>query len=373
MKNTIQEWSRRQFIVTATGAGATLFFNSFTSWAIDDIDPRVAEIVAKTIGIDTHNHMDVPFKPADFSASNYNLADEIKKSGLSAICMTFCVDRPNLTKEGEAFERFILSLDEMDEMLKTNNLNRALNLSDLQKAHKEKKPIVIQSAEGGHFIEEKLERIEVACKRGLRILGLLHDNQSPFPLGDIYTDTAKFNGLTEMGKNVIKECNRLGILVDLTHCSNDTINDAIKVATKPMIISHTGLDTQLGTNERMAKMMRPRLISKEQAKLFANAGGVIGIWTHLADTPIEFAQNIRAMVDVVGVEHVCIGTDTKMATPKNTNDRFGKNTNQSWDNSKQGFFYTVIDAMLKSGFTKNEIIQIGGENYCRIFDKATTV
>lgn len=75
---------------------------------------------------------------------------------------------------------------------------------------------------------------------------------------------------------------------------------------------------------------------------------------------------------VVGVEHVCIGTDTKMATPKNANDRFGKNTNQSWK-SKDGFFYTVVDAMLKSGFTKNEIIKIGGGNYCRIFDKTTIV
>ncbi|MEP6597563.1 MAG: membrane dipeptidase [Ginsengibacter sp.] len=266
-----------------------------------------------------------------------------------------------------------MSLDEMDEMLKINNLKRALNLPDLQKAHKEKKPIVIQSVEGGHFIEGKLERIEVGYKRGLRHLGLLHDNQSSVPLGDIYTNPPKFGGLTEMGKNVIKECNRLGILVDLAHCSNDAINEALKVSTKPMIISHTWLNTQLGKNEKMAKMMMPRLISREQAKLFADEGGVIGIWTHLADTPIEYAQNIRAMADVVGIEHICIGTDTKMATPKNANERFGRNTNQSWDNSKDGFFYTFLDAMLKSGFNKNEIIKIGGDNYCRIFDKATSV
>ena len=79
-----------------------------------------------------------------------------------------------------------------------------------------------------------------------------------------------------------------------------------------MIISHTGLDTQLGQNESMAKMMRTRLISKEQAKIVADAGGVIGVWTHLSNTALEYAQNIRAMVDVVGIDHVCIGTDTKM-------------------------------------------------------------
>ena len=53
--------------------------------------------------------MDVPFKPEDFDVTKYALAGEMKKSGLSAICMTFCVDRPELTKEGEAYERFILS------------------------------------------------------------------------------------------------------------------------------------------------------------------------------------------------------------------------------------------------------------------------
>ncbi len=373
MKNINQDWTRRKYVATVSGAGIALFLNPLTAWTVNDIDKNVAKIASKTIGIDTHNHIDVPFKRVDFNAQNYGLFEELKKSGLSAICMTFCVDRPNLTKEGEAYERFILSLDEMDEMLKINNLKRALNLSDLQKAINEKQPIVIQSVEGGHFIDDKLERLEVAYKRGLRHLGLLHDNQSSVPLGDIYTDAPKFGGLTEMGENVIKECSRLGILVDLTHCSNDAINDALKVSNKPMTISHTGLNTQLGKNEQMAKRMMSRLMSKEQAKLFANEGGVIGVWTHLAETPTDYAENIRAMVDVVGVEHVCIGTDSKMATPKNTNEKFGKNTNQSWDKSENGFLYTVVEAMIKSGFTESEIIKIGGGNYCRIFDKATSV
>jgi membrane dipeptidase len=369
----MKNWTRREFVLTLSGTGAAMILNPLKSFAINDIDPKIIQIVARTIGIDTHNHMDVPFKTEEFAGKNYDLSLEIKNSGLSAICMTFCVDRPELTKDGEAYERFITSLNEMDIMLEANNLARALNYSDLKKAHEENKKIVIQSVEGGHFIEGKLERIEIAYKRGLRHLGLLHDNQSSVPLGDIYTDTAKFGGLTPMGANVIKECNRLGVLVDLAHCSNDAINDALEISTKPILISHTGLNTKLGKNEKMAKMMMPRLISKEQARIVADAGGVIGIWTHLAETPSEYAQNIRAMVDVIGIEHVCIGTDTKMAMPTNATDRFGKKTNQTWENQEAGFFYTVVDAMLKLGFNENEIIKIGGANFCRIFDKATTV
>ena len=373
MESSNLNWTRRKFIGTVTGGGAAIVLNPFNSWVVFEPDPKVKAIVARTIGIDTHNHLDVPFKANEFKGQKYDLATEMKYSGLTAICMTFCVDRPKLEKEGEAYERFIMSLDEMDEILKANNLTRALNYSDLKEARKENKQIVIQAVEGGHFIEGKLERLQAAYDRGLRHLGLMHDGQTSPPMGDIYTDTAQYGGLTQLGIDCIKECNRLGILVDLTHCNNEAIDKALEVSTKPMLISHTGLNTQLGTDERMAKMMMPRLINKEQAKKFADAGGLIGVWAHLADTPLEYAKNVRALVDVVGVGQVCIGTDTKMVTPIGSSDRFGKNTNQSWDNKTDGFFYTVADALLKNGFTENEIMQIGGGNYCRIFDKATIV
>ncbi len=372
-KNKKEDLSRRKFISTVSGASAIFFLNPFTSFSNFEQDDKVKKIVAKTIGIDTHNHMDVPFDREQFKGQKYDLSVELKISGLTAICMTFCVDRPKLEKEGDAYSRFILSLDEMDEMLNANNLTRALNLLDLQKARKENRQIVIQSVEGGHFIEGKIERIKIAYDRGLRHLGLMHDGQTTPPMGDIYTDTPQYRGLTQLGVETIKECNRLGILVDLAHCNNDAINKALEISDKPMLISHTGLNTQLGNNERMAKMMMPRLISKEQAKKFADAGGVIGVWTHLADTPLDYAKNVKALVDIVGAAHVCIGTDTKMAPPNNSTDRFGKKTNQSWDNNTDGFLYIVVDALLKTGFTEKDVIQICGGNYCRIFDKATTI
>jgi membrane dipeptidase len=175
-----------------------------------------------------------------------------------------------------------------------------------------------------------------------------------------------------------------------------------------VIISHTGLDTQLGSNPSMAGMMRPRLIGKEQAKTVANAKGAIGVWTHLADTPLEYAKNVRALVDVIGVDHVCIGTDTKLTQPgarpgggpggrgpadsagRGNGDfggrgpggpsgrgpggggpgRVGERTNQAWQDQTVGFFYVVVDAMLKTGFTPDDIGKIGGGNFLRIFGEA---
>jgi membrane dipeptidase len=380
MKNKEKDWSRRQFMATVTGASAAIFMNPFSTWATDEIDPRIAQIVAKSFSIDTHNHIDVPSKQTELPDTKIDVFSEMTKSGLSAICMTFAVDRPKLTETGQAYERFVNGLDAMDVFLKNNNMSRAFNLKDLKKAHKKHKPIVIQSVEGGHFLEGKLERLEVAYKRGLRLLCLLHDAQPSVPIGDIYTDPPQYGGLTEFGVNIIKECNKLGILIDLTHCSNEAINGAIKASSKPLIISHTGLDTQLGNDEKFAKMMKPRLISKEQAKIVADAGGVIGVWTHLAATPLDYVQNIRAMVDVIGIDHVCIGTDTKMAKPympKNEtievrkNDRIGERTNVAWQNQTEGFYYTVVGEMLKTGFNEGDIAKIGGGNFCRVFDAAT--
>lgn len=373
MNKINSRWSRRKFILSLSGTGAAMMLNPFSSLAEtkSEINPKAAKIVTKTIGIDTHNHIDVPFDKTNFNSRDYDLSGEIKKSGFSAICMTFQVDRPELTKKGEAFPRFLTVLDEMDEILANHNIKRALNYSDIKKAHREKQPIVIQSVEGGHFIEGQLERIEIAYNRGLRHLGLLHDNPSYDPLGDIYTNPEKYGGLTASGIDVVKECNHLGILVDLAHCSDKAINDALKVSTKPVLISHTGLNTRPGNDDRVAKMMMPRLISKEQAKIVADAGGVIGVWTHLAYTPLGYAENIRAMVDVVGTEHVCIGTDSHMAMPPDSKQRFAKTTNTIWKDDNEGFFYTLVDAMLKTGFTENEIIKICGGNYFRLFDAST--
>lgn len=136
MNSIKQECSRRKFIVTITGAGTAMMLTPLLLRAQNEYDSRVDKIVAKTMGIGTHNHIDVPFNKEVFAGQKYDLAGEMKKSGLTAICMTFCVDRPELTKTGEAYERFIICLDEMDELLKANNMTRTFSFSDLKKPGK---------------------------------------------------------------------------------------------------------------------------------------------------------------------------------------------------------------------------------------------
>jgi membrane dipeptidase len=384
--------SRRRFLSSAAmTAGAAILLRPRLGWAAEITDPRVADIVAKTVGIDTHNHVDVPLTAAEMPGPNIDLAGEMKRSGLSAICMTFATDY----QAGDAYDRFVKGRASMDRQLERNGMKRSLTPDDVRNAKKNGQATVIQAIEGGHFLEGNLERVEEAYGRGLRHFGLLHDSDASVPLGDVYTNPPRYGGLTAFGAAVLKECNRLGILIDLAHANMQTTEAALKVTTRPVIISHTGLDTQLGNNPSMARMMRPRLISKEQAEIVANAGGLIGVWTHLADTPLEYARNVRALVDVIGVEHVCIGTDTKLTQPSprpigpgpdgldhgapasvsdsgQQRPRVGERTNQAWQDQTAGFYYVVVDAMLKTGFTPEEIGKIGGGNVLRVFDSVTS-
>jgi membrane dipeptidase len=407
MNNLPSGWSRRKFLATTALAGSSvLLLNSINAWAYDDIDPRVAKIVADTLGVDTHNHIDVPLTTGDVPGPDIGLADAMKKSGLSAICMTFAVDYQRLDTPGLAYERFLNGLTSMDQQLKNSSLKRSLNMNNLRAAHKAHQPTVIQAVEGAHFLEGNLDRLQVAYDRGLRLITLLHDSDASVPLGDVFTNPVRWNGLTTFGADVIRECERLGIVVDLSHANEATVTGALKVAKKPVLVSHTGLNTQLGQNERMGKMFAPRLISNEHAKFVADNGGVIGVWTHLADTALEYAQNIKAMVDVVGIDHVCIGTDTKLTR---SNDRpggprpdqgpnpgenkpqgapganrpqgppgggqmqgfRGEGSNKNWPEQTAGFYYTVVDALLKVGFDEEAIGKIGGGNFCRVFEAAT--
>ena len=181
-------WSRRAFLTTLSGTGAALLLRPLATWAQDDPDPRVAAIVASTMGIDTHNHIDVPMIKSEVPGPTIDLAGELKTSGLSAICMTFAIDYQKLTQPGEAYDRFLSVLASMDQQLVNNHMSRALNLADLRVAHKKQRPIVIQSVEGAHFLEGKLSRVDEAYARGLRHFGLLHDSDASVPLGDVYTN-----------------------------------------------------------------------------------------------------------------------------------------------------------------------------------------
>jgi membrane dipeptidase len=94
--------------------------------------PGVADIVAKTVGIDTHNHIDVPLIVTETPRPDIDLAGDLKRSGLSAICMTFATDY----QSGDAYDRFLAGLASMDRALERSGVRRSLTPDDVRTAHK---------------------------------------------------------------------------------------------------------------------------------------------------------------------------------------------------------------------------------------------
>ena len=379
MKTKDFSLSRREFLTTAMAAGgAVLLEPAWIHAAADAADPRLAQVLSRTIGIDMHNHVypagtephpqnGPPPQQEPQPRAALSLAEEIKRSGLTAVCASFVLDFAPNGKPGDARDRYLGWLNAIDAELEKGHMRRALNLKDLQAAHDRGRPTIVQTVEGAQFIEGHLERVEEVYKRGVRNLQLLHERDDMVsPLGDVITSPAHLGGLTAFGAEVVKECNRLGIVVDLAHASPETVLGALKVATQPFLVSHTGLDSRTGSNPRMAQIMKPHLISKEHAKVVADAGGVIGVWTKLAGSPKEFVENIKAMVDVVGIDHVGIGTDTDLLS-----SRAEQGTNEVWQGLTRGFFPPVVGEMLGQGFTPGDIGKVGGGNFCRIFGKVT--
>jgi membrane dipeptidase len=376
--------SRRDFLATAAGAGGAMLLGPAWLNAADGLDPgfdaRIAQVMPGAIGIDMHNHVypagtephpqrggQPQQKEEQPQGPTLSLAEELKRSGLTAVCASFVLDFAQNDKPGDARDNFLRWLTAIDALLEKEHIRRALNLKDLRSAHDHGQPMIVQTVEGSHFIEGRLDRVEEVYKRGLRHLQLLHERDDMVsPLGDTNTAPAHLGGLTPFGAEVVKECNRLGIVVDLAHASHETVLGALKVATEPVIVSHTSLDSFTGSNPKMAELMKLRLIGKEHARVVADAGGVIGVWTHMAGSLKEFVESIKAMVDAVGIAHVGIGSDTDLLS-----SRVGQGTNKAWPGLTRGFFPAVVGEMLLQGFTPDDIGKVGGGNFCRVFGKVT--
>jgi membrane dipeptidase len=365
MKQSHSNHARRTFLAAAAGMGAAAWVAGRQLFAAE-ADPRIARIIADTITVDMHNHVAVPYSRRPGSPkpiADLDLAGEMRRAGLSVICQTFSLDDLYTTEVGEMNRYLLLGLDYEDGLLAGNHMRRALDMLDLQAAHEHGEPIIIQALEGSLFVEGHLERLEVAYKRGLRVAQPVHNvDDLVAPLADIYTQPVHLGGLTPAGAEFIRECNRLGIVVDLSHTTTEAVKAALKVSTHPMLYSHTAMS-------RTAASRPGTQVSRDEVRMIVDAKGVVGVWWRAATTVKEYVGAIRDLVDVAGVEHVGIGTDTVLAQP---NPIFNlPSTNDIWEDQHGGFFYAIAGEMLKQGFKPEEISKIGGGNFCRVFAAVT--
>ncbi|MFN3840149.1 MAG: dipeptidase [Cyclobacteriaceae bacterium] len=158
------------------------------------------------------------------------------------------------------------------------------------------------SIEGGDYLEGDAGRLEEMYNDGIRSIQLVHYH--PNELGDLQTEVPQHNGLSPAGKEAVKRMNKLGMLVDVAHASYETTKAVADVTTHPIMLSHSMLYN--GSQHPVAK----RMLSPDHARAVADTGGIIGMWPSGLNASLsDFVDNTMRLIDVVGIDHVGLGTD----------------------------------------------------------------
>jgi membrane dipeptidase len=205
------------------------------------------------------------------------------------------------------------------------------------------KLLALLATEGLHPLEGKLENVDALYDAGFRIMGLTHffDNE----IGGSAHGLEK-GGLTPLGKQVVARLLEKSVLVDLAHASPKVIDDVLAMTRKPLLVSHTGVQ---GT------CPGPRNLSDRHIKAIAATGGVMGIgYFEGAVCGLDTASIVKAIrytANLVGVQHVALGSDFDGAT-KTAFDTTG--------------LVRITEGLLEAGFSEADVAAIMGGNVLRL-------
>jgi len=325
-----------------------------------ETDAETARLLDGVIGIDMHSHA---AGATGRRAPTYDLAEHMRTGRMTAVCLQHSSDGPvtqrdpqnrvRVVREPQPGElwRFTQSrLLWFDNLVHTQGLRRALRRGDIESAHRDRAPAIVQAIEGCQFMEGRLEHLGDVYRRGVRHLQLVHF--MPSDLGDNQTESPTQGGLTPLGRDVIAECNRLGIVVDVAHGTLVMVEAAARASRTPLILSHTNL---------ASRRLEPftRLISVEHGKLVASTGGVVGIWASPTFTSLSrYVEGVARAAETLGVDHVGFGTD---------NSGFGK-SQAVWTDYAD--FPTVVQLLRRTGFSAADVGKVVGGNYLRVLNES---
>ncbi len=216
---------------------------------------------------------------------------------------------------------------------------------DMELAHADGQGSAFISCEGADFLDGDVVGLVDAHTVGARMVTLVHYRLNE--LGDIQTAAPRHGGLTPFGREVVAEMNRLGMIVDLAHATFDTTVGALEVSSDPIVISHSHL---AGPGAE-----HPRLLTNEHAQAVADAGGLVGAWPAgvKAKTLDDYVDEICRLVELIGVEHVAIGSDLD-ANDKPVLTEYRQ-------------FGDVAERLTARGFEPSEIDDVLGGNVLRLF------
>jgi membrane dipeptidase len=373
----------------------------------DDISARARKLHFSSIVVDTHDDTTQRFLDGDFDLGKRSPAGSIdiprmKEGGLGAIFFSIWI--PSKITGPEAVKHALVQIDAVREQVRRHprEIVLATTAAEVREARKQGKIAALIGVEGGHMIASNFGVLRSYAALGVRYMTLTHSGNDEW--ADSSTDAPAHNGLTDFGKDVVREMNRLGMMVDISHVSDKTFYDALAVSKAPLIASHSSCRAICDAKRNMTDQMIKDLAAK---------GGVIQINYHVgflseefmnADKNPEISKAIAAEVEkrcgdkegcqliegdritreyvqqgklprvdyariidhidhavkLVGADHVGLGSDFDGA-----NMPFGME-----DATK---LPQITEALLRKGYSEEDVRKILGENTLRLMTEVERV
>ena len=235
-----------------------------------------------------------------------------------------------------------------------NTIGQALTYNDAIALNNQGKIAAVIGVEGGHHIENSLEKLDTLYNEGMRYLTITWNNSTDWAISaqDPLSET---QGLTDFGRQVIRRLDSLGVIIDVSHTGIKTIQDILEVTTHPIIASHSGA---------RALNNHYRNLYDWQIQDIANSGGVIGIVFYppfLTGSSVADIDDVIAHIDyiknLVGIDYIAIGSDF---------DGIGS-TPVGLENVSK--FPRLTEALFDHGYSKEEVEKILGGNFQRVFEQ----
>jgi membrane dipeptidase len=273
-----------------TALGATLPLLTVT--AQNDISRKAHDLHFRSIAIDTHDDttqrlldpkFDLSVRHADGSID----IPRMREGGLDAIFFSIWIS--GTVTGPEAVKRAMDQIDAVRELPVRfpKDLALARTADDIRLIHSNKKIAVLMGVEGGHMIDDDLSVLRDFARLGVRYMTLTHMVDTNW--ADSSTEKFTHNGLMDFGKQVVREMNRMGVMVDISHVSDKTFYDVLAVSEAPVIASHSSC---------RAICDAPRNMTDEMIKALAAKGGVMQINYHMGFLSQEFRDAERAHPEV---------------------------------------------------------------------------
>jgi membrane dipeptidase len=368
----------------------------------DPVTPeaRVAKVLADTPLIDGHN--DLPWvirKEADGEVAKFDLRKahprhhtdipRMQKGGMGAQFWSLWV--PPSMKPDEAVRATMEQSGLVDEFVRCypDVFAEALTAADIERIHRAGKIACLKGIEGGHSINCSINTLRAFYRAGVRYMTLTHWKNTPW--ADAATDEPEHDGLTELGEKIVREMNRLGMLVDLSHVSSATMEDALRVTSAPVIFSHSSAravcDHPRNVPDRILKALKAnggvcmvtfvegfvneevrrywQQKDKERERLKTVHGGDaerrkqgLAIWVEAHPQPRATLQDVADHIDrvreIAGIDHLGVGGD--------------------YDGISQGpvglddvsCYPALLAELARRGYTDEELSKLAGRNLLRV-------